>query len=98
MSKPAPEPLKSRGKLPETQVPAPVVEDPSRVQTLDPSKNSAPFSLAGRKVLVVDDERVSLRILSGILRGEDYVLAEADSGERALEVYEQFRPDLVLLD
>ena len=47
---------------------------------------------------MVDDDRLNLRILSGILRGEGYVLAEADSGEKALELYATFQPDLVLLD
>lgn len=32
------------------------------------------------------------------MRGEGYALAEGDSGERALVLYEQFKPDLVLLD
>ncbi|HVS50934.1 MAG TPA: hybrid sensor histidine kinase/response regulator [Opitutaceae bacterium] len=61
-------------------------------------QSSAPFSLQGRKVLVVDDDRVNIRILGGILRAEGYALAEAGSGEKALEVYAQFEPDLVLLD
>jgi two-component system sensor histidine kinase/response regulator len=59
---------------------------------------SAPFLLNGRKVLIVDDDRVNIRILAGILQGEGFVLAEAESGERALETYATFRPDLVLLD
>jgi len=59
---------------------------------------SAPIQLAGRKILIVDDDRLNLRILGGILKGEGYVLAEADSGERALELYATFRPELVLLD
>jgi two-component system, sensor histidine kinase and response regulator len=60
----------------------------------------APFAvnLKGRKILLVDDDRLNLRILSGILRGEDYVLAEVNSGEAALALYPEFRPDLVLLD
>ncbi|MSU49741.1 MAG: response regulator, partial [Opitutus sp.] len=59
---------------------------------------SAPFYLTGRKILIVDDDRLNIRILGGILKGEGYVLADADSGERALEVYATFQPDLVLLD
>ncbi len=54
--------------------------------------------LHGRKILLVDDDRLNLRILSGILRPDGYALAEASSGEQALEVYEHFRPHLVLLD
>jgi two-component system, sensor histidine kinase and response regulator len=59
---------------------------------------TAPFLLTGRKVLIVDDDRLNIRILGGILKGEGYTLAEADSGERALEIYQEFQPDLVLLD
>jgi len=54
--------------------------------------------LQGRRILVVDDDRLNIRILVGILQTEGYVIAEADSGERALELYESFRPDLLLLD
>lgn len=54
--------------------------------------------MAHRKILVVDDDRINIRILSGILKGEGYDLCEASSGEQTLELYEQFQPDLVLLD
>lgn len=60
--------------------------------------NSSAPDLRGRKILIVDDDRLNIRILSGILHGEGYVLADVDSGERALEVYPQFQPDLVLMD
>jgi signal transduction histidine kinase len=65
---------------------------------MDNAHVSPAIDLKGRKVLVVDDDRMNIRILGGILRAEGYVLAEAASGEKALEVYEQFQPDLVLLD
>jgi signal transduction histidine kinase len=52
----------------------------------------------GRRVLIVDDDRINLRILAGILKSEGCTIAEADSGERALELYVQFKPHLVLLD
>jgi two-component system sensor histidine kinase/response regulator len=64
---------------------------------MESSASNAP-DLKGRKILIVDDDRLNLRILTGILRPDGYTLAEADSGERALEVYAQFHPDLVLLD
>lgn len=51
----------------------------------------------GQKILVVDDDRSSRGILDGILRPQGYIVAEADSGERALAVYPEFKPDLVLL-
>ena len=65
---------------------------------MDPLSAATPISLKGRKILVADDDRVNLRILGGILRAEGYVLAEADSGEKTIEAYESFQPDLVLLD
>lgn len=54
--------------------------------------------LNGRKILVVDDDRLNIRILSSILKKEGFQVAEANSGEQALAAYAQFLPDLVLLD
>lgn len=65
---------------------------------MEPQETTSPIDLRGRKILVVDDDRLNVRILSNILKTEGYTLADADSGERALDVYEKFRPDLVLLD
>ena len=59
---------------------------------------AAPFQVSGRKVLIVDDDRLNIRVLSGILKADGYVLADADSGESGLTIYANFRPDLVLLD
>ena len=56
------------------------------------------FDLKSRKILAVDDDRVNLRILGGILRTEGYALTEAASGEQAIEAYAKVAPDLVLLD
>ena len=65
---------------------------------MEPREQSTNIDLRGRRILVVDDDRLNVRILSNILKSEGYTLADADSGERALEVYESFHPDLVLLD
>lgn len=62
------------------------------------SSTTPPTPLAGRKVLIADDDLLNIRILGGILRSEGFVLGEAASGEQALEVYATFQPDLVLLD
>jgi two-component system sensor histidine kinase/response regulator len=59
---------------------------------LNPCTTTAPVDLKQRKILIVDDDRLNIRILGGILRGEGYLLADADSGERALEVYATFAP------
>src|SRR5271165_4511867 len=65
---------------------------------MDDSKNTPSIDLKGRSILVVDDDRVNLKIIGGILRHEGYEITEAASGEQALEVYAEFRPNLVLLD
>jgi signal transduction histidine kinase len=50
------------------------------------------------KILVVDDAK-SLRIfLKNILIRAQYEVMTASSGEEGLEIFRQFRPDLVLLD
>jgi two-component system, sensor histidine kinase and response regulator len=56
------------------------------------------IDLKGRRILAVDDDRINLRIIGGILRPEGYEIAEASSGEQALELYAAFKPNLVLLD
>ncbi|MCR5626358.1 MAG: diguanylate cyclase [Lachnospiraceae bacterium] len=50
-----------------------------------------------KKILIVDDEAVSLMITENILNTE-YETACAASGEEAIEIYEKFRPDLILSD
>ena len=50
-----------------------------------------------RRILVVDDDAQIHRLLDRLL-GQDTTLATADSGERALELVSEFRPDLILLD
>ncbi|MDV2504709.1 MAG: response regulator, partial [bacterium] len=50
------------------------------------------------KILVVDDEEFFCRELRRFLEGKGYNVLEAYSGDEALEVYRQERPDVVLLD
>ena len=50
------------------------------------------------RVLVVDDEEDVLRLARIILESGGYEVATASSGEEALRMVEEDRPDLVLLD
>ncbi len=50
------------------------------------------------KLLIVDDSRLSRRILRSILEPAGYQIAEAEDGIAALEKYFVDKPDLVLLD
>jgi CheY-like chemotaxis protein len=68
------------------------------IQPVATTNGQPRIDLVGRRILVVEDDRMNARIISSILRPEGYVIDEVDSGETALAAYPKFRPDLVLLD
>ena len=49
------------------------------------------------RILVVDDDSMNVEIIEEIL-GDTYILRATNSGEKAIEIAESFRPDLILLD
>lgn len=49
-------------------------------------------------ILLVDDEKMNLKILRTVLRKGGYQFLEAESGEEALAVLEQENVDLIVLD
>jgi two-component system KDP operon response regulator KdpE len=51
-----------------------------------------------KKILVVDDEPAQLRLASQVLSSNDYEVLQANSGQEALRIIFEQRPDLVLLD
>jgi len=51
-----------------------------------------------KKILVVDDSRTALFMVTTILRKERYELVTAGDGEQALEMAASERPDLILMD
>ncbi len=51
-----------------------------------------------KKILVVDDDRDDLKMLSMILEPEGYDVVTAENGVEALEKVESEDPDLILLD
>lgn len=50
------------------------------------------------KILVVDDDRPSLKLISFVLREEGYVASTAQDGQTALKIIQKRCPDLVILD
>lgn len=56
------------------------------------------MSKQGASILVVDDEREIVRALRRALSANGYTVLSASSGEEALEVFAQLRPDVLLLD
>ncbi len=49
-------------------------------------------------IMVVDDEQVILCLLSRTLKPEGYGVIVTDNGRSALELLEEHRPDLIILD
>lgn len=49
-------------------------------------------------ILIADDDPLLRRLLTRVLREEQYLVVEAENGQRALELYALHQPDLVLLD
>jgi two-component system response regulator AtoC len=54
--------------------------------------------MSGFSILIVDDEILTLNNLRKVLEKDGYEVLVADSGETALEIFEKFKPQLVLLD
>lgn len=51
-----------------------------------------------RRVLVVDDSRLQRKILLSLLKKWGFDVAQAESGEQAIAIAQEFNPDLVLSD
>jgi len=54
--------------------------------------------MSKKKILVVDDSRTALFMVTTILRKERYELVTACDGEQALEMAATEHPDLILMD
>ena len=60
---------------------------------------SAPAAQPARRVVVAEDETLIRLDIIEILKGEGYdVVGEADNGEKAVQLAEELKPDLVLMD
>jgi CheY-like chemotaxis protein len=49
-------------------------------------------------LLIVDDNASMRRLIKALVRGLASVIYECADGAQALEMYERFRPDLILMD
>ena len=54
--------------------------------------------MSAGKILVVDDDQNICELLRLYIEKEDFEVAVANDGRRALELFESFSPDLILLD
>ncbi|HKQ60746.1 MAG TPA: response regulator [Candidatus Polarisedimenticolaceae bacterium] len=51
-----------------------------------------------RRILVVDDDAVTLRFVASLLEGEGYHVLVAEDGDHGLEMARRHLPDLVICD
>jgi CheY-like chemotaxis protein len=54
--------------------------------------------MMGKKILVIDDDPVTVKYLCGIFEESGYETCEAFTGTEAMEVLEREEPDLITLD
>jgi two-component system cell cycle response regulator len=71
-----------------------------RKKTLDTLRRapSPATELAGRRILVVDDDRANVVLVRGGLEPFGYSFAEAHDGAEALSAIRKERPDLIVMD
>ncbi len=55
------------------------------------------MSIATR-ILIADDDRVTLRFVSALLSREGYEVLEAEDGQHAVDLTREHRPDLIVCD
>src|SRR4028119_1402472 len=56
------------------------------------------MSMALAKILIVDDDPAIRNLIQRFLSKQNYQVESAEDGKTALAVFEQFNPDLVILD
>ena len=54
--------------------------------------------MTGRQVVVVEDNERNMKLFREVLESSGYRTLEADTGERAVALTAEHRPDLVLMD
>lgn len=76
-----------------------ILDDQSPVSTSEELVLSPQTTNRSYQVLVVDDDRVNLQVISNYLKSHNYTIAQAVNGKEALAIINGgFTPDLILLD
>ncbi|MCM8525344.1 MAG: response regulator [Lentisphaeraceae bacterium] len=60
--------------------------------------NETPIDLAGSKILIVDDQPLSIKLMEALLKQKGFQTTSANSGIEALNYLKENTPDLVMLD
>ncbi len=54
--------------------------------------------MASKKILLVEDNVVNMRLVKLTLKNQQYDFIEATNGEDAIELADEHKPDLIILD
>ncbi len=60
--------------------------------------SNEPVNTVGSKILVVDDKKENLELITSILEKEGFDVSFAFDGEKAIRIASLYQPDLILLD
>jgi type IV pilus assembly protein PilB len=71
---------------------------PAESQAHRPEPPSSIACFRPEKILIVDDNRVVLKILKNILESQNYLTVSASNGMEALKIAYQEKPDLIITD
>jgi len=71
---------------------------PKALNTPTPKAGESSAGRVGARVLVVDDVEVNLIVLSKLLTVEGFEVKQASDGEQAVALWQQWRPDVILMD
>jgi Fe-S oxidoreductase len=82
----------------EEKVPVPVEKPVEKIPAKAPEVPAEAPVLAGRKIVVADDEPDQVTLLSTILEDHGATVFEATTGDAALELVHREKPDLLTLD
>jgi signal transduction histidine kinase len=89
--------LPNRG-LQTTEPSAVSKKKPSRWSDPAPGNAILPTSIAGQKILLVDDDDDSLNMLAEVLRERGAIVEIAQSAREAIEVLDRFQADVIVSD
>ena len=87
------------GQMSEILSAEPVVEKQAVTESPQPAAVQSPMAITRpQKILVVDDDEISLRVVRTVLETANYQVITAQDGESALKLAIEERPDLIISD
>ena len=75
-----------------------IVEDNKIRELLNKNKDVEEFDLTGKRILVVDDNRLNLKVTNRLLKPYNVLTILVESGEECISVLKESKFDLILLD